>query len=77
MRHLIDPADFTLEETLSLMDLAYDPAGSLRIVSDASGAVVKRVDYDSFGNILADSNPSFTVPFGFAGGLQRFDRVIR
>ena len=22
MRHLIDPADFTLEETLSLMDLA-------------------------------------------------------
>ena len=23
MRHLIDPADFTLEETLSLMDLAF------------------------------------------------------
>jgi RHS repeat-associated protein len=50
--------------------LAYDPVGSLRIVSDASGAVVKRVDYDSFGNILADSNPSFTLPFGFAGGLH-------
>ena len=32
MRHLIDPADFTLEETLSLMDLADrihdDPAGN-------------------------------------------------
>jgi RHS repeat-associated protein len=34
------------------------------------GAVLKRVDYDSFGNILADSNPSFTVSFGFAGGLH-------
>jgi RHS repeat-associated protein len=50
--------------------LAYDPVGSLRVVSDAAGNIVKRVDYDSFGNILADSNPSFTVPFGFAGGLH-------
>jgi RHS repeat-associated protein len=50
--------------------LAYDPVGSLRIVSDAAGNIVKRVDYDSFGNILADSNPALTVPFGFAGGLH-------
>jgi RHS repeat-associated protein len=50
--------------------LAYDPVGSLRIVFDASGAIVKRVDYDSFGNLLSDSNPSFTIPFGFAGGLH-------
>jgi RHS repeat-associated protein len=34
---------------------------------------VKRIDYDSFGNILNDSNPAFTVPFGFAGGLHDRD----
>jgi RHS repeat-associated protein len=30
---------------------------------------VKTVEYDSFGNVIADSDDTFTVPFGFAGGL--------
>ena len=51
----------------------YDQVGSLRAVTDATGAIVKRVDYDSFGNILTDSNPTFSVPFGFAGGLHDRD----
>jgi RHS repeat-associated protein len=50
--------------------LTYDQVGSLRIVADASGNVVKLIDYDSFGNIINDSDPIFEVPFGFAGGLQ-------
>jgi RHS repeat-associated protein len=50
--------------------LTYDQVGSLRVVADTFGNVVKRIDYDSFGNIIADSNPSFEVPFGFAGGLH-------
>jgi RHS repeat-associated protein len=50
--------------------LTYDQIGSLRIVADASGNVVKRIDYDSFGNIVGDTNPAFSVPFGFAGGLS-------
>jgi len=50
--------------------LTYDQVGSLRIVADASGNVVKKIDYDSFGNIISDSDPSFSIPFGFAGGLQ-------
>ena len=49
--------------------LACDQVGSLRAVADASGTVVKAVTYDSFGNVLEDSNESLTVPFGFAGGL--------
>jgi len=32
--------------------LTYDQVGSLRAVADASGNVVKRIDYDSFGNII-------------------------
>lgn len=35
--------------------------------------MVKEIDYDSFGNVLADSDPSFTVPFGFACGLYDAD----
>jgi RHS repeat-associated protein len=43
------------------------------VVADGSGSVVKRIDYDSFGNILADTNPTLDVPFGFAGGLHDRD----
>ena len=53
--------------------LAYDQVGSLRTVSDAGGNVVKEISYDSFGTILSDSNPAFSVPFGFAGGLHDRD----
>ena len=53
--------------------LTYDQVGSLRVVADASGNVVKRIDYDSFGNIIDDTDPSFEVPFGFAGGLHDQD----
>ena len=53
--------------------LTYDQVGSLRVVADSSGNVVKRIDYDSFGNILNDTNPSFSVPFGFAGGFHDTD----
>ena len=49
--------------------LHYDQVGSLRAVSDANGKIVKEIAYDSYGNVLSDSAPSFKVPFGFAGGL--------
>jgi RHS repeat-associated protein len=49
--------------------LAYDQVGSLRAIANAEGNVVKRIDYDSFGNIIADTNPLFDIPFGFASGL--------
>ena len=50
--------------------LTYDQVGSLRAVADLSGNVVKGVDYDTFGNIIDDTNQSFEIPFGFAGGLH-------
>ena len=49
--------------------LSYDQVGTLRIVTNENGTIVKRIDYDTFGNVLLDSNPSMKVPFGFAGGL--------
>lgn len=53
--------------------LTYDQVDSLRIITDASGNLVKRIDYDSFGSIINDTNPGFHVPFGFAGGLHDRD----
>ena len=46
-----------------------DRQGSVRLVVNTStGAVVQRLDYDSFGNVTLDTNPGFQ-PFGFAGGF--------
>ena len=56
--------------------LAYDPVGSLRVVADSVGDVIKRVDYDSFGNVIEDTNESFRIPFGFAGGLHDRDTEL-
>ena len=47
--------------------------GSPRVISSATGAVIKTISYDSYGNVIADSNPGFSIPFGFAGGLQDRD----
>jgi len=52
--------------------LSYDQVGSLRVVADPYGNMIKKVEYDSFGNIIDDTNLTFEVPFGFAGGL--YDR---
>ena len=46
-----------------------DHLGSPRlIVNTADGTVVERIDFDEWGNVMADTSPGAT-PFGFAGGL--------
>jgi RHS repeat-associated protein len=58
--------------------LVYDQIGTLRVVVDSSGLTVKRIDYDSFGNVILDTDPSFRIPIGFAGGLYDSDtRLVR
>ena len=53
-----------------------DHLGSPRLIVDAAtGAVVQRMDYDAFGNVIADTNPGFQ-PFGFAGGLYDRDTEL-
>jgi RHS repeat-associated protein len=44
------------------------------VVNAATGAVVQRIESDSWGNVLSDSNPGFQ-PFIFAGGV--FDNDTR
>ena len=50
--------------------VATDLLGTPKVICDSSGAVVKTLDYDSYGILLLDSNPAFELPFGFAGGLE-------
>jgi RHS repeat-associated protein len=50
-----------------------DHRGSPRfVINVADSALVQRIDYDEFGNVLIDTNPGFQ-PFGFAGGLYDHD----
>ncbi len=49
--------------------LHYDQVGSLKAVSNTTGIIVKEINYDSFGVVKSDSNPSFRSGLGFAGGL--------
>ena len=62
--------------------LHYDQAGSLRAVSrvlspdNTSLTVVKEITYDTYGNIVTDTNEVFKVPFGFAGGLYDQDTKL-
>lgn len=47
-----------------------DLIGSPRLVTDSTGATVKRIDYDAFGDAITDSAPGFALRVGFAGGLK-------
>ncbi len=53
--------------------LLYDQVGSLRVLADDDGNVVKEILYDSFGRILEDTKPEMLVPLGFGGGLHDRD----
>jgi RHS repeat-associated protein len=46
-----------------------DHLGSPRLVVNTSdGSIAQRMDYDTWGNVINDTNPGFQ-PFGFAGGI--------
>ncbi len=53
-----------------------DQLASPRLVVDASGTVIKRVDYDAFGNVVLDTAPAIDLPFGFAGGMADPDHEL-
>jgi len=53
-----------------------DHIGSPRLIVDSTGAIVKRIDYDSFGNVISDSNPGLYLCFGFAGGMTDPDHEL-
>lgn len=72
-RYADDRAPVTVTVAGKTYLLATDQLGTVRAVADTQGNVVKRIDYDTFGSVLHDSNPTFPLPLGFAGGLHDRD----
>jgi RHS repeat-associated protein len=71
--YLIVPSPGTENRQPGTYRLISDHLGSVRLVIDTTtGAIAQRIDYDEFGNVLADTTPGFQ-PFGFAGGLYDTD----
>jgi len=62
-----------MSKNASTYYLNFNQVGTLKAIADSTGNVVKSIEYDSFGNIINDSNPAFEVPFAFAGGLHDRD----
>jgi RHS repeat-associated protein len=53
-----------------------DERGSPRLIVNAdTGQIAQRLDYDTFGAIILDTNPGFQT-FGFAGGLYDRDTQL-
>ncbi len=50
-----------------------DQVGTLTLLTDTNGALVKEIRRDSFGVIRSDSLPDLFMPIGFAGGLAEPD----
>jgi RHS repeat-associated protein len=60
---------FAYQRGASRFYVATDEVGTPRVVTDAAGTVVLTREYDAYGHITGDSNQSFDLPIGFAGGL--------
>jgi RHS repeat-associated protein len=49
--------------------VATDQLGSPKVVTDTAGNAVKVVEYDAWGVKISDTNPTFDLSIGFAGGI--------
>ncbi|SDL07673.1 RHS repeat-associated core domain-containing protein [Maridesulfovibrio ferrireducens] len=66
-----DPVSMTFEGRTFFF--ATNQVGTIFMVADERGYDVKRIIYDSFGNVLLDSGVSLDVCLGFAAGLTDKD----
>ena len=60
---------FGPQETERVLLCGCDQVGTPKLFTQYNGKLVKKIRFDSFGNILHDSMPQLPVPVGFAGGL--------
>ena len=71
----VNSADY-MKQGSSHYRMIHDHLGSPRlVVNSLDGTIMQRLDYNEWGNVIADTNPSFQ-PFGFAGGLYDADTKL-
>jgi RHS repeat-associated protein len=68
---------FAFKRGTSTYYVASDHLGTPRVVTDATGTVIRTTQYDSYGQVLLDSTPTFDLPVGFAGGIPDNTGLIR
>jgi RHS repeat-associated protein len=72
----VNVPDYMIKDRVTYRILS-DHLGSPRLVINVTdGAIVQRIDYDEFGNILPSSTNLGFQPFGFAGGLYDLDTKL-
>ena len=75
LRAMADPRAGTVYELFKkygaplTLYCACDQVGTLKLLTDKNGNLVKEVLRDSFGVLYYDSLPDLFIPIGFAGGL--------
>ena len=50
--------------------VATDELGSPQVVADAAGTVIEQLTYDAWGQVTQDTDPTFGLVVGYAGGLR-------
>ncbi|WP_293342304.1 RHS repeat domain-containing protein [Microcoleus sp. CAWBG58] len=67
---------FALKRDANLYYVTTDQLGTPQVVCDVDGEAIKVLDYNSFGQQIADSNLVFDLPISFAGGLIEKDTEL-
>jgi len=58
------------------LDFPKSDMATLKAVSNANQRIIKKITYDTYGNMRNETNEAFKVPFGFAGGLYDHDTKL-
>jgi len=64
----------SLSGTLSTSFYGYDGHGSVRFLTDSTGAVTDKYDYDAFGNLLSQTG---TTPNNYLFAGEQYDPALR
>jgi RHS repeat-associated protein len=60
--------DLIIKDGVTYRVVHYHVGSPIYVINAQTGDVVQKMTFDSWGNVLSDSNPGFQ-PFGFAGGI--------
>jgi RHS repeat-associated protein len=66
--HKFNVPDLMIKAGVSYRIISDHLGSPLFVIREGTGQIMQEIKYDTWGNVMSDSNPGFQ-PFGFAGGL--------